>query len=499
MTTVAINFNQATYDALTASRTGTANAATTPSVPTLGKQFDQVIQAGYNFAANHYYYDAISLAAPASWLSFSDNAYEYLTGVTMTGTTSGAITATQLQDFAPYAYLLTYEGQLNFSYTNTPGTGITLTNNGGAINSITLQSQLAADDPAFDQTFGNTTVTMTGTLNSSDADQFSGVVRTIDITADNLLASTKIAGTFNIAGSSVDIGLGASHTSLNGTLTSLVQTYTDGSTFTIGSPLAIDNATVIDDRILSSSAYFTGNDTISVSMPANMSSTYKVSGGDGDDRITIAGGGGMLSADGGNGNDTIVLGDHGHTVSGGAGLDLAIFSGNREAYDVAASTTVAGDSTVTFIGGATDTLSGVERIQFDNASVALDIAGNAGQAYRLYQAAYNRTPDLAGLGYWIKQMDNGLSQLDMARNFVRSQEFLDLYGVNPSNADLVNSFYRNTLHREAEPAGFAYWLDVLDRKLATAADLLSMFSEGAENQAGVLPVIVKGIAYTPYG
>ena len=34
--------------------------------------------------------------------------------------------------------------------------------------------------------------------------------------------------------------------------------------------------------------------------------------------------------------------------------------------------------------------------------LALDINGTAGQVYRLYQAAFDRKPDLVGLGYWIE-------------------------------------------------------------------------------------------------
>lgn len=493
MTTVAINFSQATVDALAAQR------AALPTAPTLGKVFDQVIQAGYKFSADHYYYSDILLEAPESWVTYPDGAYQYLYGVTKTGSTAGTITATKLEDYVPDAYKLVYEGQVKFGFTNTPGSGIVLSNDGGAINRVTLESHLAADNAQYDKVFGNTTIVLQGALSSDNAVQFNSTVTAVNISAENVLASTAIAGTINVSGNTVDVGLGTSSATLSGTVTSLKQTYADGSTFTVSSPLTAASALALDDRILSDSTYFTGNDTISVTMPATLSSAYAVNGGDGNDRITLTGGGSMLSANGGNGNDTIVLGDHGHTVKGGAGMDSAVFSGTRAAYKVTASTSATGDSTVAAIGGAADTLSGIERIQFDNANVALDITGNAGQAYRLYQAAFNRTPDLGGLGYWIKQMDNGMSILDMAANFTHAPEFATLYGANPSNAELVNNFYHNALHRDAEPAGFAYWLDVLDRKLVTAVEMLAMFSESAENQAAVQPVILTGIAYTPYG
>lgn len=495
MTTITLNFSQATLTALAAQR------AAAPAAPTLGGVFNQLIQSGYDFAANHYYYSDILLEAPEGWLTYPDGAYQYFYGMTKTGTSSGTITATKLDAYVPDAYKLTYEGQLKFGYTTPAGSGTVLTNEGGAVNSVTLESRLTADNTRYDKVFGNTITTVTGALSTIDTAQFNSTVTSIGITAENVLAATAITGSVNASGNTVNVGLGTGSVAVSGTITSLVQTYVDGSKFTISSPLAATSAMVLDDRILADSTYFSGHDTISVTLPASvtsLTSAYIVNGGDGDDRISITGAGSMLSANGGNGADTIVLGDHGHTVNGGAGMDTAIFSGTRASYTIAASTSAAGGSTVTLNGSASDTLSGIERIQFDNAYVALDITGNAGQAYRLYQAAFHRTPDSAGLGYWIKQMDNGMSLLEMARNFSNSAEFQALYGANPTNNELVTNFYRNALHREAEPAGRAYWLDVLDRHLVTATEMLAFFSESAENQAAVLPVIVTGIVYTPY-
>ncbi|GAB2847832.1 hypothetical protein GCM10027277_14920 [Pseudoduganella ginsengisoli] len=492
MATVAINFSQATIDALAAQR------ASAPAAPTLGKAIDQVIQAGYSFSANHYFYSDILLATPESWLTYPDGGYQYFYGMTKTGATSGAITATMLEDYAPDAYRLVYEGQLKFSYTTNADNGVVLTNEGGAVTRVTLESRLAPDDAKYDKVFGNTTTVLSGTLSSDNAVQFNSTINAINLSADNVLASAKIAGTINASGNTADVGLGTSSAMLSGTVTSLQQTYTDGSTFTFSGTVAATSAMALDERLLSDSTYFSGNDTISVTMPATLPTAYAVNSGDGNDRITITGGGSMLSANGGNGDDTFVLGDHGHTVTGGAGMDSAIFSGARASYAVAASTTVTGTSTVAAIGGATDTLSGIERIQFDNAYVALDIAGNAGEVFRLYQAAFNRVPDLGGLGYWIKQVDNGLALQTMARYFTESAEFQALYGANPANDALVTSFYHNALHRDPDAGGFAYWLDVLNRKLVSTSDMLGFFSDSAENQAAVLPAILTGIAYTPY-
>ena len=69
--------------------------------------------------------------------------------------------------------------------------------------------------------------------------------------------------------------------------------------------------------------------------------------------------------------------------------------------------------------------------------------GNAGVSYRIYQAAFARTPDNDGLKYWIDQVDTGTTLVDVARGFIDSQEFQSVYGTDPSNDDFVAALYRN--------------------------------------------------------
>ncbi|WP_075793797.1 DUF4214 domain-containing protein [Massilia putida] len=129
--------------------------------------------------------------------------------------------------------------------------------------------------------------------------------------------------------------------------------------------------------------------------------------------------------------------------------------------------------------------------------VALDYYGHGGQAYRLYQAAFNRTPDKVGEGFWMSRLDKGVSLTDVANAFVASDEFKALYGTNPTNAAIVDKFYHNVLHRDPDPQS-TFWVDVLDRKAATVAEVLIGFSESAENVAALVGVQKTGIPYLPY-
>lgn len=144
-----------------------------------------------------------------------------------------------------------------------------------------------------------------------------------------------------------------------------------------------------------------------------------------------------------------------------------------------------------------DFLSGVERLVFSDVNVALDIEGTSAVAYRLYKAAFDRIPDLGGLGFWIASMDIGVTGIEVAQGFINSAEFLAMYGADSSNADFVDRLYLNILDRPGETAGRNYWINALDNGADRAAILLD-FSESVENQANVEALISNGIEYIPF-
>jgi Ca2+-binding RTX toxin-like protein len=231
-------------------------------------------------------------------------------------------------------------------------------------------------------------------------------------------------------------------------------------------------------------------------------------GNDGDDLLdggaghdTLNGGEGRDELAGGEGKD--VLAGHGgdDRLDGGGGIDTAVFLGARADYLLQAQgqeLLVSGlrDSA----GDGNDRLSGIERLVFGNAALALDTGpdGNAGQAYRIYRAAFDREPDQVGVGFWIEMLDRGVTLQAVADGFTRGEEFARLYGANPGNADIVTRLYRNILDREPEKGGYDFWLSVLDNKLTDLGTVLAAFSESPENRAAVAELIANGVAYQPF-
>jgi hypothetical protein len=149
----------------------------------------------------------------------------------------------------------------------------------------------------------------------------------------------------------------------------------------------------------------------------------------------------------------------------------------------------------------TNNLININRIQFADTSIALDIAPtqNAGSVYMLYQAAFNRTPDASGLGYWINAVDKGSNITTVvAQSFINSGEFIAQYGANPTNASYVNNLYQNVLHRAGDASGVAYWNQELNSGAVTKAYVLEQFATLPEGAADVAPAIAHGIAYTQW-
>jgi subtilisin-like proprotein convertase family protein len=229
-----------------------------------------------------------------------------------------------------------------------------------------------------------------------------------------------------------------------------------------------------------------------------------VYGGDGNNVLianakgsVLHGMGGADTLTGGAGNDLLDGGAGNDSIDGGAGINTALYHGAAANYAI---TQTASGFTITDKAGldGLDQLNNVQRLQFADGALAFDVSGDGGQAFRIYQAAFDRTPDQAGLGYWIAAMDHGMTLTDVAKGFVQSAEFKTLYGDNPTDADIVNRFYANVLHRAPDQAGADFWTSLLDQHKLTVADVLVQFSESPENQAALVGVTQHGIQYTPY-
>ena len=189
-------------------------------------------------------------------------------------------------------------------------------------------------------------------------------------------------------------------------------------------------------------------------------------------------------------SDSLAAPLSGRTLKAGAGFDSVSFDTESSGYTFSynAGALSVSKASASYSASITD----AERIAFTDRILALDIDGNAGQSYRIYEAALDRAPDTAGLTFWTGAMDEGMSLKDLAYSFISSPEFAGRYGQNHASRDYILLIYENVLDREPDEAGYLFWAEAMDDGL-TRGDLLLSFSESPENKANIIGAISSGI------
>ncbi len=199
---------------------------------------------------------------------------------------------------------------------------------------------------------------------------------------------------------------------------------------------------------------------------------------------------------GGDGNDFLIGREGNDSLLGGSGMDMAFYSGKRAEYTIVRAGTDATVADSLGIDGK-DSLSGVERLVFPDSTVTLEVDGINAQVFRLYQAAYDRKPDLAGLGYWMAMAEKGVSLKAIAAAFTSGAEFNALYGAKADDAAFLTKLYANVLHRPYDKAGYDFWLGAMKAGVSHEEVLIN-FADSTENVANTATLIANGIEYIPF-
>ncbi|QGZ41554.1 hemolysin type calcium-binding protein [Pseudoduganella flava] len=99
---------------------------------------------------------------------------------------------------------------------------------------------------------------------------------------------------------------------------------------------------------------------------------------------------------------------------------------------------------------------------------------------RLYDMAFGRSADEAGLNGWIAASENGMTATSIARAFAASPEAAALYG-GTDDAAFVARLYETGLDRAASTAELARWTGMLAGGTLDRAGVLLALSESAEH------------------
>ncbi|NRF65839.1 hypothetical protein HLB44_02445 [Aquincola sp. S2] len=214
-------------------------------------------------------------------------------------------------------------------------------------------------------------------------------------------------------------------------------------------------------------------------------------GGDGADVIDGRAGADLLVLDGndtalgGDGSDHFVIGLGTMVIDGGAGLDSARLSGARSDYplirDAGSGWRIADDA-----------LQGIERLQFADAGLALDLDGAAGTVARLLGAVFGpaavANAAYAGIGLTLK--DGGMSDEALAALA------LDAAGAHtaPAIVALLWTNLFDTPPSAAQAAPFIAWLD--QGMSPGALGLLAAVQPVNEARIDLVGLVDSGLAYS---
>ena len=90
--------------------------------------------------------------------------------------------------------------------------------------------------------------------------------------------------------------------------------------------------------------------------------------------------------------------------------------------------------------------------------------------------------------------DRGANFKEVANSFISSTEFIKRYGEHITDESFLTNLYQNALHRTPDPAGLKYWLDQLSHG-GNRGEVLASVSESIEAVAQAPSLLTTGIQY----
>ena len=191
---------------------------------------------------------------------------------------------------------------------------------------------------------------------------------------------------------------------------------------------------------------------------------------------------GLSGADtigGQDGNDTLYGGTGNDTLDGGVGIDTALFAGNRASYTISRP---AFNHIVSGIDGS-DTLSTIERLQFSDKKIALDlgVGQSAGNTVKIIGAAFDapaiqQRPDYVGVG--LDLFDSGTSMLSVCQLAIGAMG-------SPTYTAFVNMVYQNLFGVLPSTADRNFYVGLLQGGTMTQAQLLEIAANSDINAQSI--------------
>ena len=184
------------------------------------------------------------------------------------------------------------------------------------------------------------------------------------------------------------------------------------------------------------------------------------------------------------------------TITGGDGIDLIVFVGTRNQYTIsglASSAQVTGS-----LEGDTDTLVGIERLQFSDVFVALDLDDHAGITAKTLGAVFGEdsVANKDYVGICLHYLDeSGYSYEQLMQLAIDAR-----LGAGATHSAVVDLLYTNVVGVAPSPEDLDYFVGLLDNGSFTVASLGVLAADTDLNQSNIDLVGLRqaGLEYVPF-
>lgn len=165
-------------------------------------------------------------------------------------------------------------------------------------------------------------------------------------------------------------------------------------------------------------------------------------------------------------------------IDGTGGIDTSVYSGARGAY----SWNLSNGNVVVSGRDGTDTLANIERLQFADVKLALDLNGFAGTTAKILGAVFGResvaNKEYVGIGLGL--LDGGMSYADLMQLALNVR-----LGSNANAEAVVNLLYTNVVGTTPGSADLALYTGLLSRGEYSAATLGILAADTSINTANI--------------
>ncbi|MEM8622103.1 MAG: spondin domain-containing protein [Pseudomonadota bacterium] len=134
----------------------------------------------------------------------------------------------------------------------------------------------------------------------------------------------------------------------------------------------------------------------------------------------------------------------------------------------------------------------VESLSFDDASIVVSTDTDLSVLGLIYQVALDRDADVAGLSFWSGALAAGLDFGDVGEFFLDSIEFTDSDGDTDDSTDFLNEIYQKAFGRDGDEAGLAFWGGLLDDGAISQGDVVAAFAQSEEAETVFADDIANG-------